>query len=90
MKLLLLPLILDHAGPLSNTVVDFWKMVWQERTQVIVMVTKLVEEENLKCNQYWPSSQLLSESYGPFSVSLLEEQVMPDIVMRKMKTWVRA
>lgn len=30
-------------GCLQNTVVDFWKMVHQENTQVIVMTTKETE-----------------------------------------------
>lgn len=30
-------------GCLQNTVVDFWKMVYQENTHVIVMTTKEME-----------------------------------------------
>lgn len=30
-------------GCLLNTVIDFWKMVYQENTHVIVMTTKVVE-----------------------------------------------
>lgn len=30
-------------GCLQNTVIDFWKMVYQENTHVIVMTTKEVE-----------------------------------------------
>lgn len=78
------------SGPLEYTFDDFWWMVWQERAQIIVMVTKLVEGENFKCDQYWPSSLLVPESYGPFSVSVMEEQVTADVIVRKMKIWVRA
>ena len=69
---------------------DFWRLVWQERAQIIVMVTKLMEGGRTKCDKYWPSSQSVFESYGPFSVTLMDEQVMPDIVVRKIKIWVRA
>lgn len=31
------------SGPMQETVFDFWKMVWQENTAAIVMVTNLVE-----------------------------------------------
>ena len=31
-------------GPLQNTVVDFWRMVWQYNTPVIVMLTECMEK----------------------------------------------
>lgn len=35
-------------GCLQNTVVDFWKMVYQENTHVIVMTTKEVERGRVR------------------------------------------
>jgi len=32
------------AGPKENTIKDFWYMVWQEKVEIIVMVTKLDED----------------------------------------------
>jgi protein tyrosine phosphatase len=43
-------------GCLAATVADFWRMVWQENTRVIVMVTELVEMGKNKCTLYWPKS----------------------------------
>ncbi|XP_038163695.1 tyrosine-protein phosphatase non-receptor type 7-like [Cyprinodon tularosa] len=40
-------------GPMLHTVGDFWDMVWQEGSSIIVMVTKL-KENNEKCEPYWP------------------------------------
>ncbi|XP_075898291.1 tyrosine-protein phosphatase non-receptor type 7-like isoform X2 [Nelusetta ayraudi] len=40
-------------GPMLHTVGDFWDMVWQERSSIIVMLTKL-KENNEKCELYWP------------------------------------
>ncbi|XP_028265463.1 tyrosine-protein phosphatase non-receptor type 7-like [Parambassis ranga] len=40
-------------GPMLHTIGDFWDMVWQERSSIIVMVTRL-KENNEKCELYWP------------------------------------
>ncbi|RIA84636.1 protein-tyrosine phosphatase-like protein [Glomus cerebriforme] len=41
-------------GPLENTFEDFWCMVWEQRSYVIVMLTKEHEKGTLKCSKYWP------------------------------------
>lgn len=42
-------------GPLSSTVGDFWHMVVEAQSTLIVMVTTLVERGRTKCHKYWPS-----------------------------------
>jgi len=42
-------------GPLSNTVADFWQMVWEVGSTLVVMVTGLVERGRVKCHKYWPN-----------------------------------
>ncbi|XP_016873923.1 tyrosine-protein phosphatase non-receptor type 5 isoform X1 [Homo sapiens] len=44
-------------GPIVSTVADFWRMVWQEHTPIIVMITN-IEEMNEKCTEYWPEEQV--------------------------------
>ncbi|TPP67439.1 Protein-tyrosine phosphatase [Fasciola gigantica] len=42
-------------GPLDNTRRDFWMAIWEYRVPVIVMLTKIVEGQRIKCSPYWPS-----------------------------------
>ncbi|XP_061414107.1 receptor-type tyrosine-protein phosphatase delta-like isoform X3 [Lethenteron reissneri] len=57
-------------GPLADTVADFWRMVWEQRSSTIVMMTKLEERSRVKCDQYWPNRG--SESYGLVQVTLTD------------------
>ncbi|XP_031413053.1 receptor-type tyrosine-protein phosphatase kappa-like isoform X2 [Meleagris gallopavo] len=66
-------------GPLPGTVVDFWQMVWQEKTSVIVMLTGLVEHNRIKCEQYWPEQQ---QVYGDFTVTLNNTRTTMGIITR--------
>ncbi|MBN3300851.1 PTN5 phosphatase, partial [Amia calva] len=47
-------------GPTVNTVSDFWRMVWQEISPIIVMITN-IEEKNEKCTEYWPEESVTYE-----------------------------
>nr|XP_015820384.2 tyrosine-protein phosphatase non-receptor type 5 isoform X1 [Nothobranchius furzeri]XP_054589225.1 tyrosine-protein phosphatase non-receptor type 5 isoform X1 [Nothobranchius furzeri]XP_054589226.1 tyrosine-protein phosphatase non-receptor type 5 isoform X1 [Nothobranchius furzeri]XP_054589227.1 tyrosine-protein phosphatase non-receptor type 5 isoform X1 [Nothobranchius furzeri] len=59
-------------GPTVNTVGDFWRMVWQEKSPIIVMITNL-EEKNEKCAEYWPEDTVTHEGIEITVVSVTEE-----------------
>lgn len=42
-------------GPLNSTVRDFWQMVVEQGSTLVVMVTTLVERGRTKCHKYWPA-----------------------------------
>uniref|UniRef100_A0A9J7YBU4 Receptor-type tyrosine-protein phosphatase kappa n=1 Tax=Cyprinus carpio carpio TaxID=630221 RepID=A0A9J7YBU4_CYPCA len=66
-------------GPMQETVYDFWRMVWQENTATIVMVTNLVEVGRVKCCKYWPDD---TEIYRDMKVTLIETQLLSEYVIR--------
>lgn len=73
-------------GPLSATVNDFWWMIWQENTKVIVMTTKEVERGKNKCVKYWPDVHPDDiKEYGRLSVKTLSEKSCPDFMLREFE-----
>ena len=78
--------MVTSPGPLPETVVDFWRIVWQERVPSIVMITNLEEGGKPKCQQYWPDSG--TERFGPFQVSITEQQILANYTIRKLTVQV--
>uniref|UniRef100_A0A4W5JUU7 protein-tyrosine-phosphatase n=1 Tax=Hucho hucho TaxID=62062 RepID=A0A4W5JUU7_9TELE len=70
---------ISTQGPMQETVYDFWRMVWQENTATIVMVTNLVEVGRVKCCKYWPDD---TEIYRDMKVTLIETQLLSEYVIR--------
>lgn len=78
-------------GPNENTIEDFWRMVWEQRSFVIVMLTKVFDFIKVMCNQYWPVDKNKPERYGNLEVTLLFEEPLADFVIRTIKlTKIRA
>uniref|UniRef100_A0A8C3HI25 protein-tyrosine-phosphatase n=1 Tax=Chrysemys picta bellii TaxID=8478 RepID=A0A8C3HI25_CHRPI len=67
-------------GPMINTVNDFWQMVWQEDSPVIVMITKL-KEKNEKCVLYWPEKRGI---YGKVEVLVNDVQECENYTVRNL------
>ena len=75
-------------GPLHRTAVDFWRMVWQERSQTIVVLANLVEGDKIKCHKYWPETGTLS--FGPFIVTITAQQILADYTTREFSVQVNS
>ncbi|KAI5737101.1 hypothetical protein M8J76_010009, partial [Diaphorina citri] len=65
-------------GPLASTVGDFWHMLVEAGSTLVVMVTTLVERGRTKCHKYWPSlGETLELSGGRFNISCAKEEADP-------------
>lgn len=69
-------------GPKKETIVDFWRMIYQYRVSAIVMLTKLVEKGVERCTQYWPDKLNITETYGDFEVTMKDQQKCGDYIKR--------
>ncbi|XP_054161930.1 tyrosine-protein phosphatase 99A-like isoform X2 [Oppia nitens] len=84
-------------GPLPSTFDDYWRMIWEQRVCIIVMITNLMERGRHASHHYSHSyhSELDdsrkcdmywpkegSESYGIINVKLLQEVVMATYTLR--------
>ncbi|XP_004564959.2 receptor-type tyrosine-protein phosphatase O isoform X2 [Maylandia zebra] len=71
-------------GPLPETRNDFWKMVLQQKSPIIVMLTQCSERRRVKCDHYWPFNED-PVMYGEVSVELLSESESPEWIIRKFR-----
>ena len=72
-------------GPLPETVKDFWQMVWDQKAQKIVMLTREVEADVQKCERYWPDE--VDQTIQPkpsLSVKLTQVQRFADYELRTL------
>ncbi|XP_070401801.1 receptor-type tyrosine-protein phosphatase epsilon isoform X2 [Nothobranchius furzeri] len=69
-------------GPLTHTVEDFWRMVWEWKCHSIVMLTELQEREQDKCCQYWPTED--SVTYGDYTVELKGDTLCETFSLRDL------
>ncbi|XP_076415324.1 receptor-type tyrosine-protein phosphatase S isoform X12 [Peromyscus maniculatus bairdii] len=67
-------------GPLPETFGDFWRMVWEQRSATVVMMTRLEEKSRIKCDQYWPNRG--TETYGFIQVTLLDTMELATFCIR--------
>ncbi|KAH0548815.1 uncharacterized protein LOC123260333 [Cotesia glomerata] len=63
-------------APIESTVTDFWRMIWEQQSKVIIMLTDLIENGVEKCSEYIPPSEVTDchRLYGDYQVTLKKRE----------------
>uniref|UniRef100_F1KUA4 Receptor-type tyrosine-protein phosphatase S n=1 Tax=Ascaris suum TaxID=6253 RepID=F1KUA4_ASCSU len=67
-------------GPLDSTNGDFWRMVWQENVDTVLMLCRVNEAGKVKCSQYWPKS--IGETKSFYGITIKNDGIRnnnPDV-----------
>jgi len=76
---------IGSQGPLPNTVADFWRMVWEQRVHLVVMLTAEMEGRRVKCQRYWPLASETTAQHGTLTVSLKGERKTSSAIVRDLQ-----
>nr|XP_022315948.1 receptor-type tyrosine-protein phosphatase kappa-like isoform X2 [Crassostrea virginica] len=68
-------------GPTKTTMNDIWRMVWEEKSRTVIMLTNPTETGKKKCEQYWPDPTETKE-YAGIKVKLVSVESHPDFSIR--------
>ena len=71
---------------MTETIEDFWQMIWDQKSPTIVMLTKFTEGNKPKCIKYWPNN--IGESMNPkpsLTVTLTQQRVFADYEIRTLQ-----
>jgi len=60
-------------APIPSSFCDFWRMIWEQCSPVIVMLTRLTERRIVKASVYWPQNLGETAQYGSLTVQLVNE-----------------
>ncbi|XP_043944375.1 receptor-type tyrosine-protein phosphatase O isoform X2 [Protopterus annectens] len=71
-------------GPLPETRYDFWKMVLQQKSPIIVMLTQCNERRRVKCDHYWPFTDEPMR-YGDIVVEMVTEDEKAEWAVRQFR-----
>ncbi|KAJ8300759.1 hypothetical protein KUTeg_022278 [Tegillarca granosa] len=73
----------------DESVLDFWRMLYQLDIKVVVMITNIIEDDIVKCTQYWPDPEQGRVTYGRFKLELIDQQEFADYIIRTVKIKTR-
>lgn len=90
--------IIDYIatqGPLDNmeaiysgrdqTIGDFWRMIWENKTNVIISLTDIYDNGIKKCGSYYPYVNNEYIEIDNFTIKLDNELLLNDINVRKIE-----
>nr|XP_056723511.1 tyrosine-protein phosphatase non-receptor type 22 [Euleptes europaea] len=72
-------------GPLSTTVLDLWRMIWEYKVQVVIMACMEFEMGKKKCEKYWVEVNESPIQWGPFTVFCEAEEKRNEYTIRTLK-----
>ncbi|CAG5126070.1 unnamed protein product, partial [Candidula unifasciata] len=64
----------------EDTVLDFWRLIYQNSIKTVVMITNTVEDNMVMCTQYWPDET--KATFGDFLLNLVETTEYADYIIR--------
>ncbi|KAH9490852.1 hypothetical protein Btru_033551 [Bulinus truncatus] len=70
-------------GPSTITLTDFVRMLWEQNTEKVVMLTNLIEEGKTKCEKYWPDSD--KKVVGEIKIKHLATQTFAHYTVRQLE-----
>ena len=84
-------LFIATQTPLENTISSFWKMIYNHKIKLIIMLSNIEEEKQEKYKIYWPNNkeEKLKINEGDFNIDIElihKEEIAPQtVLLRKFK-----
>lgn len=74
-------------APMASTVTDFWRMIWEQQSKIIIMLTDLVENGVEKSVDYLPPSEVLDchRLFGDFQITLKKREVKDHYIISTLQ-----
>lgn len=70
---------------MARTASDFWRMVWEQHSLVIVMTTRAIERGRTKCHQYWEQDPGEEATYGHFTIRTISVETEADYTIYSLQ-----
>ncbi|XP_070184855.1 receptor-type tyrosine-protein phosphatase beta-like [Littorina saxatilis] len=75
-------------GPMTGTIADFWRMMWEQKSSLVVMLSDLQEKGRPKVDLYWPGEMNSPVQYGDIVVELTSDSTLNKYTIRTFKLYV--